>query len=95
MVEIVWTEYALDDLQAIYDYIAEDSETYASRFINKLVNKIDIFIEHPEAGRIVPEFENNLLRELIEGNYRIIYRIESITEIGIVRIHHSARLLDF
>jgi toxin ParE1/3/4 len=93
MVEITWTTFALEDLQSIYDYIARDSPTYAIRFIDKLVDKVDILIDHPEAGRIVPEFENELIRELIEGSYRIIYEIKSITEIGIVRIHHSARLL--
>jgi toxin ParE1/3/4 len=93
MVEITWTTFALEDLQSIYDYIARDSPTYAIRFIDKLVDRVDILLDHPEAGRIVPEFENELIRELIEGSYRIIYEIKSITEIGIVRIHHSARLL--
>jgi len=93
MAEITWTPYALEDLQAIYDYIALDSESYAARFTDKLVDSVDILIDHNEAGRIVPEFENELIRELIVGNYRIIYKINSITEIGIIRIHHSARLL--
>jgi len=93
MVEIIWTPFALEDLQSIYDYIAKDSPYYANRFIDKLVDRVDMLIDHPEAGRIVPEFENELIRELIEGSYRIIYKINSITEIGIVRVHHSARLL--
>jgi len=93
MAEIIWTPHALEDLQSIYNYISQDSEFYAGRFIDKLVSKVDILIEYPEAGRIVPEFENEFIRELIEGNYRIIYRIISITEIGIIRVHHSARLL--
>ncbi|HWZ16266.1 MAG TPA: type II toxin-antitoxin system RelE/ParE family toxin [Mucilaginibacter sp.] len=93
MVKIIWTPFALEDLQSIYDYIAKDSPYYANRFIDKLVDRVDILIDHPEAGKIVPEFENELIRELIEGSYRIIYKINSITEIGIVRIHHSARLL--
>ena len=93
MAEIIWTPCALEDLQSIYDYISLDSVFYAGRFIDKLVNKVDILIEHPKAGKVVPEFENELIRELIEGNYRIIYKITSITEIGIIRVHHSARLL--
>ncbi len=93
MAEIIWTPYALEDLQPIYDYISQDSAFYAGRFIDKLVNKVDVLTEHREAGRIVPEFEDELIRELIEGNYRIIYRIISISEIGIIRVHHSARLL--
>jgi addiction module RelE/StbE family toxin len=93
MAEIIWTPFALEDLQSIYDYIARDSPVYAGKFIDKLVDRVDILIDHPEAGRIVPEFENELIRELIEGSYRIIYDIKSITEIAIIRIHHSARLL--
>ena len=71
MVEIIWTPFALEDLQSIYDYIAKDSPYYANRFIDKLVDRVDILIDHPEAGTIVPEFENELIRELIEGSYRI------------------------
>jgi addiction module RelE/StbE family toxin len=95
MVEIIWTPFALEDLQSIYDYIAQDSPTYAIRFIDKLVDRVDILIDNTNIGRIVPEFENELIRELIEGNYRIIYKINSITEIAVLRIHHSARLLKY
>ncbi len=93
MVEIVWTPFALEDLLSIYDYIALDSPHYASRFIDKLVDRVDILLDHSEAGRIVPEFENESIRELIEGSYRIIYKVRSIDEIAIIRVHHSARLL--
>jgi toxin ParE1/3/4 len=95
MVEITWTPFALEDLQSIYDYIAQDSPTYAIRFIDKLVDRVDVLIDNTNIGRIVPEFENELIRELIEGNYRIIYKINSITEIAIIRIHHSARILKY
>ena len=94
MAEIIWTPYALDDLQSIHDYIAQDSQKYATRFIDKLVKRVDILAYHPKAGKIVPEFENEKIRKLLEGSYRIIYRINSIYEIGIVRVHHSARLLE-
>jgi addiction module RelE/StbE family toxin len=93
MAEIIWTPFALEDLQSIHDYIALDSPNYAIRYIDKLIDKTEILIDYPETGRIVPEFENEFIRELIEGNYRIIYKITSITEISIIRIHHSARLL--
>jgi len=91
--EIEWTKFALEDLQGVYDYIAKDSKFYADRFINKLVDRVDILFDNEKAGRVVPEFENELIRELIEGNYRIIYKIESFNEVWIVRIHHTARLL--
>jgi toxin ParE1/3/4 len=93
MAEITWTPFALEDLQSIYNYISKDSVTYAGRFVDKLIDKVDILEDHPEIGRVVPEFENETIRELIEGNYRIIYKILSITQIAIIRIHHSAMLL--
>jgi len=93
MAEIIWTQIALDDLQSIYDYIAKDSIFYAGRFTDQLIERTDILMTNIEAGRIVPEFENSKLRELIEGSYRIIYYVMSDDRVGIVRIHHSARLL--
>jgi addiction module RelE/StbE family toxin len=83
----------LDDLRTIYDYISSDSPLYAERLIDKIVERVEVLKSHPHVGRKVPEFENDNLRELIEGNYRIIYFLESEDKIGIVRIHHSARLL--
>jgi toxin ParE1/3/4 len=93
MVEIIWTPVALEDLQSVYDYISLDSPTYASRYIDKLVDRVDILIKHPEAGKVVPEFEDKSIRELIEGSYRLVYKIRSIKEVAIIRVHHSAMLL--
>lgn len=92
MVKVIWTEFALDDLRSIHDYISQDSKVYADRFIERLISRIDQLESLPNSGRIVPEFQNESLRELIEGNYRIIYKLNS-DSIGIVRIHHSARQL--
>ena len=45
------------------------------------------------AGKIVPEFGDKTIREIKEGNYRIIYQIRSSDKVDILRVHHSARLL--
>lgn len=92
MEEIIWSAVAVVDLQEIYQYIREDSELYASRLIDKIVERIEILRKMPRAGKIVLEFENENIRELIEGNYRIIYFITR-ENIEIVRIHHGSRLL--
>jgi toxin ParE1/3/4 len=92
MVKVVWTEFAIEDLKSIHDYISRDSKVYASRFVEKLMSRVDQLETNPKSGRIVPEFNIETLRELIEGNYRIIYKIDS-DFIGIVRVHHSARQL--
>jgi len=45
----------------------------------------------PESGRIVPELENSEIRELIEGNYRIVYRIKTMEYVEILTVHHTSR----
>ena len=92
MVKVIWTDFAIEDLRSIHDYIAQDSKIYASRFVEKIILRIDQLETHPKSGRIVPEFNIETIRELIEGNYRIVYKINK-NHIGIVRIHHSASQL--
>ena len=90
MAQISWTKKSLKDLRAINDYISLDSSFYAARFISKLISRVDQLVEFPESGRMVPEKNVHEIRELIEGNYRIFYRLlkEKIT---ILRIHNAAR----
>ncbi len=90
MAQINWTKKSLKDLRAINDYISLDSSFYATRFISILIERVDQLNEFPESGRIVPEKNSAEIRELIEGNYRIFYRIRK-DKITILRIHNSAR----
>ena len=90
MAQISWTNRSIQDLKSIYDYISLDSTFYAARFISKLIKRVDILIEFPESGRMVPEKNTPEIRELIEGNYRIFYRLRK-DEVTILRIHNAAR----
>lgn len=80
----------VEDLKAINNYISLDSTFYALRFVAKLIKRVDQLSEFPESGRVVPEKNLNEIRELIEGNYRIFYRLQK-EKITILRIHNSAR----
>jgi len=91
-VKIVWSQLAIDDLKSIHEYIASESKVYANSMIGKILYRVRQLENFPQSGRIVPEFGQKIIKELIEGNYRIIYKIHP-HHIGIVRIHHSARLL--
>lgn len=91
MVRINWTKQAVSDLKSIAEYISGDSVHYAKLQIIRIKTKTKIIKSHNKIGRIVPEFEKSEIRELIEGNYRIIYKIVSSTQIDILTIHHSAR----
>jgi len=93
MVKLVWTELSTEDLKEIFDYIAKDSERYASITVNKIYNRAQDIIDNPYVGRIVPEINKKVIREVISGNYRIIYKIINESQVDILRVYHSARLL--
>ncbi len=94
MVNVIWTEQAIDDLTHIAQYSSGYSEKYASTIVSKLFNKTNILKTMPRIGRMVPEQQDDNLRELIEGNYRIIYEISSEERIDILTVHHSSRPLE-
>jgi plasmid stabilization system protein ParE len=92
---VVWTEHALQSLVAIEDYIAMDDPAVAVVFIDRLIRRTDILINQPRIGRMVPEVPGRELRELIEGNYRIVYRLnESTVEILTVFEAHKSFQID-
>ena len=93
MAEIRWTQQASFDLEGITSFIAQDSEYYASFFASKVLHSVERLIDFPESGRVVPESDNPEIREIILGNYRIVYRLNRNTT-EILTICHGARLLD-
>jgi toxin ParE1/3/4 len=90
MVRIIWTDKALKDLEDIGEYISKDSVVYARNVVSKLFKSPVILKEMPRAGRIVPELNREDVRELIRGNYRIVYLIKEAS-VEILTVHHSAR----
>ncbi len=93
MVKLVWTELSTQDLKEIFDYIAKDSVRYASITVNKIYNRAQDIIANPYIGRVIPELNKKFIREVISGNYRIVYKIINEFQVDILRIYHSARLL--
>jgi addiction module RelE/StbE family toxin len=93
MVKINWTEISTIDLKEIFDYISEDSVHYASLTVSKIHQKAQTIIDNPRIGKVVPEIKDMAIRELIEGKYRIIYRLKSEDMVDILRVYHSSRLL--
>jgi plasmid stabilization system protein ParE len=90
MVKIIWTEPALDDLRDIIEHIAIDSSVYAARFGLGIVYLPKQLQGFPKSGRIVPEFNEPGIRELLYGAYRIIYLIHP-EACYIVAIIHASR----
>lgn len=93
MVRIRFTKQSLFDLKEIYDYISYDLKKYAQYQILKIRNSIKILKQYKFSGKIVEEYNDENIREIIEGNYRIIYKILGDDRIDIITIHHGARSL--
>lgn len=81
---IIFSKTARFDLKEIVAYIKKDSAKYASLEKQKIKDAIDKLLTQPLLGRVVPEFTNEVFRELIFRNYRIIYEIISDNEINIL-----------
>ncbi len=90
--KIIWSPLAIDRASEIAEYIAQDKPSAAEKWINTVFSKVEQLNSSPEIGRVVPEIRNGQFRELIYGNYRIIYRIEK-TQISILTIRHGKQIL--
>ena len=89
---IVWSPLAVDRASEIAGYIAQDKPSAAEKWVNTVFSRVEQLKSSPEIGRIVPEINNDQFRELIYGNYRIIYRIEK-KQISILTIRHDKQIL--
>ena len=94
MAVIHWTHRSVNDLRNIAEFIEKDSVKYASLTIQRLLNAAQLLEDNPRIGRKVPETgHKDKIREVIQGNYRIIYQVASENLINILTVHHSSRKL--
>ncbi|MEW5954721.1 MAG: type II toxin-antitoxin system RelE/ParE family toxin [Bacillota bacterium] len=92
MVRIIWTERAVKNLKNVFDYIAVDSKIYASHFTKRIVKASEKLKYFPFMGRVVPEFADQQLREVLFQNYRIVYRIGSdVKKVEVIAVVHASR----
>ena len=89
---IVWSPLAVDRVSEIAAYIAQDKPSAAEQWVKTVFSKVEHLKSSPEIGRIVPEIENSKFRELIHGNYRIIYRIE-LKQLSVLTVRHGKQIL--
>ena len=75
--QVKWSDPALDDIEAIKTYISKDSPHYARAFIERIFTAVDRLLNFPLSGRVVPEAEDQEVREIIVQSYRVMYRIEA------------------
>ncbi|MDZ8052779.1 MAG: type II toxin-antitoxin system RelE/ParE family toxin [Aulosira sp. ZfuVER01] len=88
--KVYWTETAVENLSAIYTYIAQNSPQYAARVVDRLTRRSEQIANFPLSGRIVPEFQTEQIREVIEGSYRIIYYIKP-EQIEVLAVIHGSQ----
>lgn len=88
-----WSPKAAHQLEAIVEYIAQDSERYAAIFARRVLQIVKTIPAHPAAGRVVPEYGDQNLREKFHLGYRIVYRLTPHA-VEIVAICHGARLIE-
>lgn len=91
--QLIWSDSAADDLESTAAYISRDSPAYAASFVRRIIAATESVQNMPESGGIVPEFDRQDLREVLVGNYRVVYSL-SISEVAIVAVIHGARQIE-
>ena len=87
---VFWTDAALNQLEAIRDYLAQTSPDYARRVVERLVNRSEQIAAFPRSGRMVPEYEIDEVRQVVESSYRVIYLIKE-EQVEILAVIHTSR----
>ncbi|MCU0415099.1 MAG: type II toxin-antitoxin system RelE/ParE family toxin [Ignavibacteriaceae bacterium] len=90
--KISWSPLAAERLEDIYEYISVDNKFTAKKVVERIFKKVESLSKNPERGRKVPETNREEIREVFEGEYRIIYRVES-KRVSILTIRNFKQLL--
>jgi addiction module RelE/StbE family toxin len=95
MTRIIWSPKSVRDLEAINEYIAQFNPAAARRLIQKIIQRTERLQSFPNSGGFVEEVESRRYRQVLQGNYRVIYRYDPDSETAtVVTVIHAARLLD-
>lgn len=90
--KVVWTPLARDDLHEVVSYIARDNAAAAFRVGEQILSSVETLESMPKMGRMVPERDDETIREIMRGNYRVVYRVrEDRRTVEVWRIWHGAR----
>jgi toxin ParE1/3/4 len=92
MAEIVWSDPALSDLDAVADYIALENPIAASEFVKRIIKHVGQLADHPESGSRPQELKRTRYRQIVEPPCRIFYRFDG-HKVFILHVMRSERLL--
>ena len=90
--KITWSPLSFERLEDIYEFIANEDSSAANKLIKRIFLRVESLSKYPERGRKVPEVNRNEIREIFEGEYRIIYKIEP-KKILVLTIRNFKQLL--
>ncbi len=91
---VIFSSHAKSDLLEIVRYISKDKLLAAKKWANSIKDSINNLEKFPRLERVVPEYSDDSIREIVKGRYRIVYKIdEKQNNIVIITIHHSKRTL--
>jgi len=89
---LVWAPIALNQAEEIAAFIADDNPRAAERWLSGLFEATERLTDYPDSGRPVPEIRRPEIREIVYGEYRIIYRVRTAT-VALLTVRHGRRLL--
>jgi plasmid stabilization system protein ParE len=89
---VEWTLGAISDLASIYQHIASDSARYAVSVVDRMTHRTHQLSAFPLSGCMVPEYQREDVREVLEYSYRIIYHVGE-SQISILAVIHGASTL--
>jgi len=89
---LIWSPLSLERATEIAEYIAQDNPSAAADWVETLFAKVELLKSSPSIGRVVPEANSDDIRELIYGNYRIVY-LNKENQISILTIRHGKQIM--
>lgn len=92
MAEITWTEPALNDLDAIADYIALDNPEAARQLVQRVFRHVEQLADHPKSGSKPQELKGWRYRQVVEPPCRVFYRLDG-TDVYVLYVMRAERLL--
>jgi len=93
LLALIWSPQAIEDIQAIAEYIARDSTVYAETTVEQIFQAPERLMQFPKLGRVVPEKNDESIREIFVFQYRIIYEV-LVSEIHVLTVVHGKRIIE-
>ena len=89
--KLVWSPLALERMGEIADFIAQERPQVAEEWVEEVFAAVENLVCFPGSGRVVPEVRREQIREMIHGNFRIIYRLDP-AQVSILTVRHARQL---